>query len=94
MFARVATFEGGDTQRIRDMNESDERPAMPEGVRRLMLLDDRQGNRRLFVTFFESREALDAAEQQFDSMGEEITEDVRGRRLSVDVYDVVADEEV
>ena len=92
MFARVATFQGGDSQRIRDMNE--ERPELPEGVRRVLLLDDEQGDKRMFVVFFDSREAVDAAEQRFESMGDEIPEDVRGRRLSVDVYEVVADEEV
>ena len=95
MYARVATFEGGDTRRIREMNENvDSRPAMPEGMRRVMMLDDAQGGRRLFIAFFDSREALDAAQSRFESMGDEVPEDVRGRRLSVEVYDVVADEEV
>ena len=95
MYARVATFEGGDTQHIREMSENaDSRPALPEGARRGMMLDDAQGGRRLFITFFDSREALDAAESRFESMGDEVPEDVRGRRLSVEVYDVVADEEV
>lgn len=95
MFARVAAFEGGDTNRLREMNE--ERRAsgssgMPEGVRRVMVLDDEQGGKRLFVTFFDSREALDAAQSTFESMGDEIPEEVRGRRTGVDVYEVVADE--
>jgi hypothetical protein len=95
MYARVATFEGGDTQHIREMNENtDSRPELPDGVRRVMMLDDAQAGRRLFIAFFDSREALDAAESRFESMGDEVPEDVRGRRLSVEVYDVVADEEV
>jgi hypothetical protein len=65
---------------------------MPEGVRRVMVLDDEQGGKRLFVTFFDSREALDAAQSTFESMGDEIPEEVRGRRTGVDVYEVVADE--
>ena len=96
MHARVASFEGGDLERLREMNE--ERRAsgttgFPEGVTRALVLVDREGNRRLFVTFFESREAIDAAEQHFEAMGEEIPEDVRGRRTSVDVYEVVLDEQ-
>ena len=95
MYARVATFEGGDAQHIREMNENtDSRPELPDGVRRVMMLDDAQAGRRLFIAFFDSREALDAAESRFESMGDEVPEDVRGRRLSVAVYDVVADEEV
>jgi hypothetical protein len=96
MFARVATFEGGDSRRLLELNE--ERRAagtldLPEGLRRALVLDDEQGGRRLFITFFDSREALRAAEAQFDAMGDEIPENVRGRRTSVDVYEVSFDQE-
>ena len=96
MFARVASFEGGDVERLRQMSE--ERMAsgtmnLPEGVKRTLVLADGERNRRLFVTFFESREQVDAAEQRFDAMGDEVPEDVRGRRTSVDVYEVVFDEQ-
>ncbi|HEX6701337.1 MAG TPA: hypothetical protein VF101_11455 [Gaiellaceae bacterium] len=94
MYARVATFEGGDTERLREMSGPESRPAMPEGMRRVLVLNDEDGGRRLFVAFFDSREAVDAAEEHFERMGDEIPESVRGRRLSVDVYEVVADEEV
>jgi hypothetical protein len=53
-----------------------------------------EGDRRLFVTFFESREAMQAAEQRFEAMGDEIAEDVRGQRLSVETYEVVMDESI
>ena len=95
MYARVATFEGGDMERLRQMAE--ERQAagagMPDGVRRMMVLHDEGSGRRLFVTFFDSREAVEAAEARFDAMGDEMPEDVRGRRLSVDVYEVAMEEE-
>jgi hypothetical protein len=93
MFARIATFEGGDTERLRQLNQ--ERMAsgemnLPAGVKRAMVLD---GDRRLFITFFDSREELEAAQQRFESMGDEIPEEVRGRRVSVDVYEVAFDGE-
>ena len=96
MFARVASFEGGDRQRLMELN--DERRAagstgMPEGVRRVLVLEDKQGGRRLFVALFDSREELEAAESQFDSMGDDIPEEVRGRRTSVEVYEVAYDGE-
>jgi hypothetical protein len=94
MVARVATFEGGDIEQLRKVTE--ERRASggaPEGVRRVLVLNDEGGARRLFITFFDSRDALDAAQAQFESMGDEIPEDVRGRRLSVDVFDVAYDGE-
>ena len=95
MYARVASFEGGDLERIRQLNE--ERTAagtqnMPEGITRTLVLADHEGNRRQFITFFESREVLDAAQPQFEAMGAEIPEEIRGRRTSVDVYEVVYDE--
>ncbi len=92
MFARIATFEGGNVDELRRLNE--ERMAqgtagIPDGVTRAMVL---QGDRRLFVTFFSSREAMEASEQRFDQMGDEIPEEIRGRRLGVDTYEVVFDE--
>jgi hypothetical protein len=92
VFARIATFEGGNVDELRRMGEermADGESGMPEGVSRAMVL---QGDRRLFVTFFDSREAMQAAEQRFESMGDEIPEDVRGRRVSVDTYEVVMDD--
>jgi hypothetical protein len=94
MFVRIATFEGGDVERLRELNE--ERMASgsmnpPPGVKRAMVL---QGDRRLFVTFFETREELDAAQQRFEEMGNEIPEEIRGTRVGVDVYEVVFDGEI
>jgi hypothetical protein len=95
MYARVASFEGGDLDRIRQLSEERMQSGemvLPDAVTRTLVLADRDANRRLFVTFFDSREAIDAAEQRFEQMGDEIPEDVRGRRISVDVFEVVFDE--
>lgn len=94
MYARVASFEGGDVQRLQQMAEEQGSAgsSMPAGVSRALVLADVGANRRLFVTFFDSREALDAATARFEEMGDEIPEDVRGRRTAVDVYEVVYDE--
>ena len=94
MYARVATFEGGDVDELRRLNE--ERMAqgtagIPEGAKRAMVL---QGDRRLFVTFFDTTESMEAAEARFEAMGDEIPEAVRGRRVGVDRYEVVFDETV
>jgi hypothetical protein len=92
MFARVASFEGGDVERLRQMNEermADGTMELPEGLKSAMVLQDSASGRRLFITFFESREAVDAAQQRFEAMGDEIPEEIRGRRTSVDVYEVV-----
>ena len=94
MYARVATFEGGDEERLRQLNEermSSGTMNAPEGVKRAMVLAKQGGGGRVFITFFDDREAVDAAEQRFDQMGDEIPEEIRGRRTSVDVYEVVFD---
>src|SRR4029453_14983581 len=90
MFARVASFEGGDPEKLRQMNE--ERVAsgssgFPESMRRVMVLNDAEGNRRLVVSFFDSREALEAGEARFEALGDEVPEEIRGRRTSVEVYE-------
>jgi hypothetical protein len=92
MYARIAAFEGGDDVRLQQINE--ERMSAgtmnpPEGMKSAMVLRDRERNRRLFVAFFETEEAVRAAEERFEAMGDELPEDVRGRRTGVDVYEVV-----
>ena len=94
MYARIASFEGGDNDRLQQLNEERMQSGQmeaPDGMKRAMVLADKDGNRRLFVTFFDSREQVDAAEEGFDRMGDTIPEDVRGRRTSVDVYEVMFD---
>jgi hypothetical protein len=97
MYARIATFEGGDTERLRQL--TDERVSAgtmdtPAGMKRVLLLQDEGSSKRLFIAFFDSREQIEAAKERFESMGDEIPEDIRGRRTSVDVYEVVTDQEV
>jgi heme-degrading monooxygenase HmoA len=95
MWARVATFEGGDTEKLEKLNEermSSGEMTPPEGMRSVLLLSDSDKNRRLFVSFFDSKEAIDAAEAGFDRMGDTIPEDIRGRRTGVDYHEVVISE--
>jgi hypothetical protein len=95
MFARVTRHEGGDTEKLRAMNAArmaadSEGLGLPDGCRRAMVLVG--DGHRLFVTFFDDAAAIAAAEPQFEAMGEEYPEAVRGRRASVDVYEVALDE--
>lgn len=92
MWVRVATFEGGDTEELdRLMGErmsSGEMPP-PDGMSSVLILDDKDAGKRKFLAFFDSREALEAAEAGFDRQGDTIPEEIRGRRTSVHCYDVV-----
>jgi hypothetical protein len=95
MHARAAAFEDGDPGKLRAMTEervkSDD-ARLPEGLSRVMLLEGER--RRLFITLFQDEAAMRAAEQRFEELGDEIKEDVRGKRVSVDFYEVAIDEEV
>ena len=96
MYARIATFEGGDDARLQQLNEermSDGTMNTPAGMNRVMLLSD-GSSKRLFLAFFDSRDDLEAAEERFESMGDEIPEDIRGRRTSVEVYEVLTDQSI
>jgi hypothetical protein len=92
MWVRVATFEGGDTEKLDKLMgermESGEMPP-PEGMSSVLILDDKDTTKRKFLAFFESRDALEAAEAGFDRQGDTIPEEIRGRRTSVHYYEVV-----
>lgn len=93
MHARVATFEN------RDVSLSDElvglvrsrSPEISRSLRHLLFLDSRSRS-AVGITFFESEDDLKGAERDFDRMGNEIPEVMRGRRTSVRSYEVVFDE--
>lgn len=42
----------------------------------------------MFITVFDSQQAIAAAEEHFEHMGEQIPEEIRGRRVPVRVYEV------
>ena len=92
MWVRVATFEGGDAEKLdRLMNERMSAGEMtpPEGMSAVLVLDNRETGKRKFLAFFDSRETLEAAEEGFDRQGDTIPEEIRGKRTSVHYYDVV-----
>ena len=88
MWARVASFEGTDVERMRaEANRPPDR--LPEGLRAAFGLADAETGRQLFITLFDTREAIEAAEPTFEQMGDELPEEVRGRRVSKDYYEVM-----
>ena len=96
MIARIATFEGGDADEMRRLNNEMlvERgaTALPPGVRRVMVLTKDEG-RWSVISFFDSEDTAAAAEERFEQMGDEIPERVRGKRISVENYEVAFDVE-
>jgi hypothetical protein len=55
----------------------------------VLILDDKDAKKRKFLAFFDSRDALEAAEAGFDRQGDTIPEEIRGKRTSVHYYEVV-----
>jgi hypothetical protein len=92
MWVRVATFEGGDTEKLdklMDERMSSGEMTPPEGMSSVLILDDKDAKRRKFLAFFDSQDTLEAAEAGFDQQGDTIPEEIRGKRTSVHYYDVV-----
>jgi hypothetical protein len=46
------------------------------------------------ISFFDSEEAAAAAETRFEQMGDEIPESVRGKRVSLESFEVAFDVEM
>jgi heme-degrading monooxygenase HmoA len=96
MHARVAAFEQSDTSRIDELlatvrEKMDAGEDIP-GVKRVLTLVDRDAGEIVAVTFFDSEEAVHQAEPAFERLGEEIPEELRGRRASLEVYEVAIEE--
>jgi heme-degrading monooxygenase HmoA len=91
MYARVARFEGRDAamtdeliQRVRSQG-----PASVPDAKGFLGLFDRERGTALGVTFFDSPEAIRNSEQAFEDMAQNFPTEMRGRRTSVDTYEVV-----
>jgi len=62
------------------------------GAKRFLMLIDREDGSTLGISFFDSEESIRAAEPIFDKMGDEVPEELRGRRTSVETYEVAIDD--
>jgi heme-degrading monooxygenase HmoA len=92
MYARVAAFENVDTTMVDDLlgrvRQNIDANRLPDAQGGLMLLD-RDQRKSLGITFFDSAGKIRAAEPEFERMGDEIPEEQRGRRTSVETYELV-----
>jgi hypothetical protein len=91
MYARVASFEGRDSsltdeliQRVRDQGPS----SVPD-ARGFLGLFDRERGTALGITFFDSAEAIRNSEQAFEDMAQDFPAEMRGRRASVAIHEVM-----
>jgi heme-degrading monooxygenase HmoA len=91
MYARVASFEGRDSsltdqliERIREQGPS----SVPDAKGFLGLFDRERGT-ALGITFFDSPEAIRNSEQAFEDMAQNFPAEMRGRRSSIDIHEVM-----
>ena len=96
MHARIAAFENRDVSRIDELVETvrDRQSSgaeIPDALGMYMLID-RDAGKMLGISIFESADALQAAEPVFERMGAEVPEELRGKRVSVDAYEVAIHE--
>src|SRR5437762_14178298 len=90
MYARIASFEGRDAsltdqliQRVRDAGPS----SVPD-AKGFLGLFDRDAGTALGITFFDSEEAIRNSQQAFEDMAQQFPKEMRGRRSSVETYEV------
>jgi hypothetical protein len=96
MYARIAAFENRDMSKVDELIATVEERArsgtdIPDAKRVLILLD-REAGTSLGITFFDTEDAIRRAEPAFERMGDEIPEEMRGRRISIETYEVAIDE--
>jgi len=89
MYARVATFEGGDPSKFDEMAEQMSAGGAPEGVPAtgFFFLVDRETGKSLGVVLFDSEADLETGSAALDAMTPPVA-GVMGRRVSVEKYEV------
>lgn len=97
MYARMAFFEDHDPAQIdeliRRLEERSRHHAevLPESKAFLAFVDPEAG-KSIGITFFDTREAMEASEEALASFPRTYAESLKGRRVGLEVYEVgVAD---
>ena len=93
MYARVAAFEDRDMSLADDLiakvRDDVRREDSIPGAHGFLMLVDREHGTALGITLFATEQELRAAEPAFEQMASTIPAEMRGRRVSVEVYEVL-----
>jgi heme-degrading monooxygenase HmoA len=94
VYARVRTFEGMMADHVDEavrVAREEFIPAVQQsgGFEGMYILADRESGKALSVTFWSTREAMQATEEQADRSSEEAARDAQGRLTNVERYEVV-----
>ena len=91
MYARVATFKGGDGAKaaaeISARNEGGPPPGLP--AKKLLILNDAEGQKALAIAFFESEEDYRQGDETLNSMSPPSGDGSMGERAGVEKFEVV-----
>ena len=98
MYVRIARFEGGEDNwddRIEEVRGRMQSPLpggmeRPPGIKRMMMLVDREANRGASLIIVEDEEALRAADEMMNAMTPPAG---TGSRSSVEMYEIAIDHE-
>jgi hypothetical protein len=97
VYARVAFFKDHDSaemdELIRRLDERSRRHSelLPDS-RAFLVLVDREAGKSVGITFFDTEEAIDAAEPTFANLPRDYPGSLKGRRVALEHYEVaVAD---
>jgi hypothetical protein len=87
MLARVVTFDGVSSDRMKEMNQEMESGQPPEGLdaKEIVVLHDPDSEKSLVVLFFDDEDAYQRGDEILSSMP---AGDTPGQRTSVSRYDV------
>jgi DNA-binding SARP family transcriptional activator len=89
----VASTPSGELRKIDPRTRAEARrppEEIPEEFRGFLNLVDEESGRQLFITLFDSREAIERTEPWFERMGDQIPAELRGRRVSKEYWEVTA----
>jgi hypothetical protein len=93
MYARVAAFEDRDMsladKLIAKVRDDVQREDTIPGAHGFLMLVDRDEGTALGITMFDTEQELRDAEPAFEEMASKIPKEMRGQRVSVEVYEVL-----
>lgn len=93
MYARVATFKSGDGAKaaaeISARNEAEGGPPPGLPAKKLLILNDAEGEKALAIAFFESEEDYRQGDETLNSMSPPSGDNSMGERAAVEKFEVV-----
>ena len=93
MYARVATFEGGDGAKaaaaIKAQNEAEGGPPPGLPAKKLLILNDSEGGKSLAITFFATEDDYRQGDETLNSLSPPGGDDSMGGRAAVEKFEVV-----